>query len=489
MVLLGDVPMIWLQNGITMLICFLLARVLTDHHILDQWLFHILGHNASGRRMRPDLFFLLIAWGLSIFLSNTVVVLSLLPMARMTAEKGESSTLKTSLGLALIFGANIGGMASLIGSPLNLAAATFMQMRGFPGAEQLTFFSWLLFGLPISLGLLALAWMVLRTFGGNCLIPGYASAPLSRNRRLALKGTVAILAVLLLVSALQFILSPVPVFLGLNWIDLFFLLILPFLLALLLFWPIAGRFGAGVRHNLLFLGASLLFLPFIALHQIVSRAPFNRFTFLNKVSEKLDQKMVRYWNSWFGKWYRSLGKKCRPDALNPCSLVSINRMLYDLPYLGFLLMAVVIVGFYLLMTIGDNPATARLDGVLPSAIAGLMQGLSAMVANPLTLVFIFILATIFLTELFNNTVVLFIAGPLLIQSSLIEPLLHLPFFLILTLAASAAFMSPIATPVNAIVATGLPGFSMRMMAWRGLWLNLLAVLWLFGIGCLVSMVL
>jgi len=84
-------------------------------------------------------------------------------------------------------------------------------------------------------------------------------------------------------------------------------------------------------------------------------------------------------------------------------------------------------------------------------------------------------ATIFLTELTSNTATAATLVPIL---AALAPGLGLPMIeLVLpaTLAASCAFMLPVATPPNAIV-FGSGYVDQRTMARAGLWLNLLAIL-------------
>lgn len=479
--------MVWLQNGVSMLICFLLARMLMDRQILDSWLVHVLGKRIAGRTVAPDFLFLVISYLLSLFFSNTVVVLSLLPMVkRLMPEHETDKGVVSRLGLAIMYGANIGGMGSLVGSPINLAAATYLQVMAVPGAKELTFFSWLLLGLPISLVLLCFAWLIVRR--GKPLEPVRPGAALglSRTKRQALLGSALFLLLLLVVSALQFILRPAPLLMGLNVIDLFFLFLLLLILGLFLIWPLSGRLGTGLRHNLRFLGASLFVFPAIALNQLFCRSPFASVGILQRLRISLDGRMNLWWGQRFATSGQKNGASAPLQCVNPLSLVSLNRIFFDLPYLGFLLLGFMVLLLYLLMILGDNPATAVVDGWLILWINQGMRGLSAMVSNPGLLLGIFVFLTVFLTELLNNTVVLFVAGPLLLQSPLIGPELQLISFLVLTLAASAAFMSPVATPVNAIIATGLPGFSLKMMMARGFFLNVMAVVWLLMVAWLLS---
>lgn len=473
--------MIWLQNTVSMLICFLLSRALIDRRILDQWLISFLRGKRGGKGLRPDLFFLLTSYLLSLFFSNTIVVLSLLPLVQMLCRR-EDPLLTSRLGLALIFGANIGGMGSLTGAPINLAAVTYLQLQGIPGAGQVTFFSWLLFGVPLSLGLLVLAWLVLRPGGGGRVRTKYKEEFLSPRRRKFLWGTLGVLALLLVLSALQFAFDPSPFLAGFNLLDILFLLLLASTLLFLFLWPVNRNLTSGSLHNFRFLCASLLFFPLIALRQMVRVKFLQRFAAARMISFQLTRRMNRCWRGWFRSSYCDAGRPCRVESVNPHSMVSLNRLFLDLPYLGFLLMGLVILVFFLLLKIGDDPGTSVIDGWLTGQLGRLMGLLSDSLVKPKFLILGFVFFTVFLTEVFNNTLVLFIAGPLLIRSPSLDPLLAVPCFLLLTAASSAAFMSPIATPVNAIVPTSLPGFSLKTMLKRGLWLNLLGVVWLYFLG-------
>ncbi|MGK0362033.1 MAG: sodium-dependent dicarboxylate transporter 2/3/5, partial [Bradymonadia bacterium] len=97
---------------------------------------------------------------------------------------------------------------------------------------------------------------------------------------------------------------------------------------------------------------------------------------------------------------------------------------------------------------------------------------------PLVILSVVLLVT-FLTEVTSNTatatVLLPVIGGLAIQMNLAPELLMLPA----TLAASCAFMLPVATPPNAIVYAA-ERFSLRAMSRAGLWINLGAALIITG---------
>ncbi|MFW6136600.1 MAG: sodium:sulfate symporter, partial [Candidatus Aminicenantaceae bacterium] len=88
------------------------------------------------------------------------------------------------------------------------------------------------------------------------------------------------------------------------------------------------------------------------------------------------------------------------------------------------------------------------------------------------LFFMIILTSILLTEVISNTTVVLVTFPIIAGLSVSGG--FNPFFLMLAVAVASngAFMSPIATSVNAVSYAGLPGVSLKKMLQRGLILNL-----------------
>jgi sodium-dependent dicarboxylate transporter 2/3/5 len=76
----------------------------------------------------------------------------------------EDKALTTALVLAVIYGANIGGSGSVTGSPANLYLLVTLEVLELPGRQALHFVSWLVFGVPLVVVLLIPAWRVLVLF-------------------------------------------------------------------------------------------------------------------------------------------------------------------------------------------------------------------------------------------------------------------------------------------------------------------------------------
>lgn len=101
---------------------------------------------------------------LSMWISNTATAAMMAPIAlsvvaMLAAEDAKGAALLgPALMLGVAFGANIGGMATLIGTPPNAVIAGYL---GDAYGVEITFAGWMALGLPITLVLLALAWLSL----------------------------------------------------------------------------------------------------------------------------------------------------------------------------------------------------------------------------------------------------------------------------------------------------------------------------------------
>ncbi len=97
------------------------------------------------------------------WISNTATVAFLLPIALAIIRVNRLKQLAPNLGKALLFaltfGAAIGGMATIVGTPPNALAVDFLAQNGM----TVSFLGWLKPGLVIALLLVPLAWLVLIT--------------------------------------------------------------------------------------------------------------------------------------------------------------------------------------------------------------------------------------------------------------------------------------------------------------------------------------
>jgi solute carrier family 13 (sodium-dependent dicarboxylate transporter), member 2/3/5 len=104
---------------------------------------------------------------LSMWISNTATTMMMLPIAasliavsgsgERPSETGDAN-FATAMMLGIAYAASIGGLATLIGSPPNALAASYM-LQAF--SLEVTFAGWMAMALPITLVMLPLAWLVL----------------------------------------------------------------------------------------------------------------------------------------------------------------------------------------------------------------------------------------------------------------------------------------------------------------------------------------
>lgn len=132
---------------------FALAAALGEHG-LDRWLAQRLLSLAGGQAMPAALLLALTTALLSMWISNTATTAMLLPIALgLSAPLADRyPRYRVFLLLALAWSANIGGMATLVGSPPNAIAAAALGW---------SFNDWLIVGLPAFLALFPLALVVL----------------------------------------------------------------------------------------------------------------------------------------------------------------------------------------------------------------------------------------------------------------------------------------------------------------------------------------
>ena len=122
--------------------------------------------------------FLAVTAAASMWLSNTATTLMMLPIASGVAERLGGGRTATRLYLAIAYGASIGGMGTLVGTPPNLVLAG-MAPSLVEGLPPLTFAGWMVFGLPVVLAMLPAAGLLL----GRGLAGGAVNAAgLARER-------------------------------------------------------------------------------------------------------------------------------------------------------------------------------------------------------------------------------------------------------------------------------------------------------------------
>ncbi len=334
---------------------------------------------------------LMLATGfLSMWVSNTATALMMLPIAtsvlalfdRNIDEDRSKDNLGVLLMLSVAYGASIGGIATLIGTPPNALLAGLMAREY---GIQIGFAQWMILGLPVSAVMLAMAWLALTRMHPVALTNAVdMDEVIGRGRReLGRLSPAEIRIICVLLAA------------AIGWI----------------FRPLLTPYVPSLNDTTVAVAAAL------ALFLLPSGMPKG-------------------------------GRLLTWDDLQ------------DLPW-----------GVLLLFGGGLTLAAAIDSSGLAAWLASTMSGLQSW---PVILtVAVVTVGMIFLTEITSNTAsaatFLPFAAAVAVSLGLAPPALAVP----LAIAASCAFMLPVATPPNAIIfASGR--ITIAQMARAGLWLNIIA---------------
>jgi sodium-dependent dicarboxylate transporter 2/3/5 len=169
-------PVIFLFLG-----SFLLAEAASRYGLdvrIASWLLGlpVFARTASGRMAA----FGTASAAISTVISNTAAAALMTPIAvGALGERGEGRPRRSDSGVLLMiaYGASIGGMATLIGTPPNLLVAGFLERLA---GVRVTFTGWLAFGLPIAFTLLVVSLALTRLTLGRGLaepLPDVAVPP------------------------------------------------------------------------------------------------------------------------------------------------------------------------------------------------------------------------------------------------------------------------------------------------------------------------
>ena len=113
------------------------------------------------RPRRIVLGFMVATAGLSMWISNTATALMMLPIGMAVIRQfKDKPKFAIALMLGIAYGASIGGIATPIGTPPNIAFLGIYS-RLYPSAPPIQFGQWMLFAFPLALVFLPLAWLVL----------------------------------------------------------------------------------------------------------------------------------------------------------------------------------------------------------------------------------------------------------------------------------------------------------------------------------------
>jgi sodium-dependent dicarboxylate transporter 2/3/5 len=165
-------PPMWLFFG-----GLVLARA-AQRTELDRWVAGwVLGlTKGQPRRLLPAIMGLTFVF--SMFMSNTATCAMMLTvLTPAVAALPKDSPVARALLLGLAFSANMGGMATVIGTPPNAIAAGLLD-----GGEGVSFARWMVLGLPVGMALFGVIWWLLaRALKGEEGAKALNLAPLPRG--------------------------------------------------------------------------------------------------------------------------------------------------------------------------------------------------------------------------------------------------------------------------------------------------------------------
>lgn len=315
------------------------------------------------------------------------------PGAVPVAEEPHEGHFPTALMLAVAYGASIGGVATLIGTPPNaILAGAASDLLG----REISFSGWLAVGLPVTIPMLAGCWLLLiRLFRVRGRVPGLAQSVDREHRRMGtMSGAERFVLVVFALTALAWIFR-LPKEIGALRIP-----------GLADIWP-------GISDPAIAIAAALVLF--------VVPLPGARF----------------------------------PTALDWESAKKV-------PW-----------GILLLFGGGLALASAFESSGLTEWLGGHLEALHG--APMIVVLFGTSALFVMLTELTSNTATAALGMPLMVGVAQGVGIDALPLMIAAALAASMAFMLPVATPPNAIV-FGSGAISSADMAKAGIGLNLLAMI-------------
>ena len=349
--------------------------------------------------------FMLATAFLSAFISNTATTAMMLPIglsviALLTGKKFKQRAFATCIMLSIAYAANIGGIATVIGTAPNLFVASFIKDAiDTPFQQDISFLQWSKVGVPVVCVLLPIAWWLLTK-----LIYKVDKITLQHSSQSLLEQKFA-LGKMSYEEKMVCIVFSFTVFL---WLSRTFLQGLEFSFNENSYKPLSGLTDSSIA---IFSAILLFLIP----------------------TKSTNDSFILQWEN-----------------------------LKELPW-----------GILILLGGGLSLAAAvKANGVTEFIGA---QATILSVLPPLLILLVIVTAVVFLTELTSNTATTATLVPVL---AAIAPVLNLhPYVLIIpaAIAASCAFMLPIATPPNAIV-FGSGHISMQEMRKTGFWLNLLSLL-------------
>jgi len=173
---------------------FLLAKAMSVWSLDRRLALFVLRRAGANPRALIGALMIVTAF-LSMWVSNTATAMVMLPIA-ISIAKGfpeqndkSSNPIATAMLLGIAYAATIGGMGTIIGTPPNALFAAFMSDTY---GIEISFFRWMLVGLPLVVIILPIAWLVLTRVAFKVPSAGALTTPDAIHKKLVDLGPVTV---------------------------------------------------------------------------------------------------------------------------------------------------------------------------------------------------------------------------------------------------------------------------------------------------------
>jgi len=163
----GVVAPVYINSTIFLFMGGFMIAVAMEYWDLHRRIALFIINRIGGGADRIVLGFMIAAAFLSMWISNTATAIMMMPIGlaiisqiESRYENKDTKHFSTALMLGIAYSCSIGGVATLVGTPPNLSFSRIFQIT-FPNAAPITFGSWFIMGLPISIIMLSAIWFVL----------------------------------------------------------------------------------------------------------------------------------------------------------------------------------------------------------------------------------------------------------------------------------------------------------------------------------------
>ncbi len=145
---------------------FLIALGMQRWNLHHRIALHVISKLGYGPKSLV-LGFMVAAAMLSMWISNTATAMMMVAIGLAvvkeldeTCQSVHRDKLNLAIMLAIAYGCSSGGVGTIVGTPTNLVFIS-LQSELFPDIREITFGSWLIFGVPLTMGLVAINWTML----------------------------------------------------------------------------------------------------------------------------------------------------------------------------------------------------------------------------------------------------------------------------------------------------------------------------------------